>query len=400
MVAWAGYKQAKAHGTIGDMLSSTRAKTIQENRDFLKSISKVAVLCARQDIGLRGHREHETSMNKGNFLEILELVASESSILKKRIKETPRNAKYTSKTSTIQNDLLKSASDVILEQIVAELNQSRHFSIIADESRDISRMEQLSLCLRYVHPQDHTVKERFVGFTDCHELDASSLAQKIMDGVERLGIDIKKCIAQCYDGASVMSGQSRGVQKKIRDVVGRGCIYVHCYAHRINLVVVSTASRIEKVKDFFGLMEAVYRFINVSSLRHSKFIDAQKERGLTVMEIPKLSDTRWVCRYSAVRLYKERFGSLLKALEMICIQSKDGCEKAECTGLLTQLRTFSFVLLLWVFEDILGITKLLSDTLQSKNLDLAKAIDLVDSVSKTLTERRSLEYFNQIWHNA
>lgn len=85
MAAWAGYRQAKPHGSIGDQLSSTRAKTIQGKRDFLKSISKVAVLCAQQDIGLRGHREHESSMNKGNFLEILELVASENSTLRNRL---------------------------------------------------------------------------------------------------------------------------------------------------------------------------------------------------------------------------------------------------------------------------------------------------------------------------
>ena len=44
---------------------------------------------------------------------------------------------------------------------------------------------------------------------------------------------------------------------------------------------------------------------------------------------------------------------------------------------------------------------MLSDTLQSKELDLARAIDLVESVQKTLTECRCQEYFhNKIWLNA
>lgn len=48
-----------------------------------------------------------------------------------------------------------------------------------------------------------------------------------------------------------------------------------------------------------------------------------------------------------------------------------------------------------------GITKLLSDTLQSKELDLARAVDLGDSVQKTLTEHRSQNYFDhKIWPNA
>ena len=72
MTLWAGYKQTAAHGTVGDQLSSERARAIQENRDIISGqFVKFAVLCARQDIRLRGHRELEGSTNKGNFLEIV-----------------------------------------------------------------------------------------------------------------------------------------------------------------------------------------------------------------------------------------------------------------------------------------------------------------------------------------
>ena len=32
------------------------------------------------------------------------------------------------------------------------------------------------------------------------------------------------------------------------------------------------------------------------------------------MEIPKFSDTRWLCGYAAVKLFKERYRSLVPAL--------------------------------------------------------------------------------------
>ena len=62
------------------------------------------------------------------------------------------------------------------------------------------------------------------------------------------------CVAQCYDGASVMSGRFGGVQKKVQEIVGKNCIYVHCYAHRLNLIVVSTASCIEDVRNFLAYL--------------------------------------------------------------------------------------------------------------------------------------------------
>ena len=73
-----------------------------------------------------------------------------------------------------------------------------------------------------------------------------------------------------------MSGHLSGVQCRVRERVGCGCVYIYCYAHRLNLVVVNTVSSIKSVNDFFGLLEAVYRFITASSLRYNKFVGVKK----------------------------------------------------------------------------------------------------------------------------
>ena len=44
-------------------------------------------------------------------------------------------------------------------------------------------------------------------------------------------------VAEAHDGASVMSSQENGVQREIRDVYPTA-IYVHCMAHKLNLVIV------------------------------------------------------------------------------------------------------------------------------------------------------------------
>ena len=51
-----------------------------------------------------------------------------------------------------------------------------------------------------------------------------------------------------------------------------------------------------------------------------------------------------------------------------------------------------------MFNCVLVLTKPLSDTLQAKQLNLATAIDLVDSTCMTLKERRSEKYFEDyLW---
>ena len=94
----------------------------------------------------------------------------------------------------------------------------------------------------------------------------------------------------------------------------------------------------------------------MSSLRHDKFVECRKRHQLKVMEIPKISDTRWVCRYAAVWLFKEHYKSLNRVFQDI-EDSYDGCERAGAIGLLRQLQNFQFIVLLLVFNDILGVTK-------------------------------------------
>ena len=73
-----------------------------------------------------------------------------------------------------------------------------------------------------------------MGFTDVHELDASSLVGEIMHQLGQLDLDPSKCISHCYDGASVMSGHLAGVQVIVHHTLGHGCLYIHCYAHQLN----------------------------------------------------------------------------------------------------------------------------------------------------------------------
>ena len=54
------------------------------------------------------------------------------------------------KSRTIQNELLAIVSDLVLERITTEVRKSGYFGIIMDETSDVSRTEEVSLCLRYV----------------------------------------------------------------------------------------------------------------------------------------------------------------------------------------------------------------------------------------------------------
>ena len=61
------------------------------------------MFCAFQQIALKGHREVD-SKNRGNFLELLDLVSNYDSVMKTKLRDGPKNAVYTS--LGIQDELL------------------------------------------------------------------------------------------------------------------------------------------------------------------------------------------------------------------------------------------------------------------------------------------------------
>lgn len=232
------------------------------------------------------------------------------------------------------------------------------FSLIVDEARDNSCREQMSVCVRYFSKSASKIEERFLGFTALASTSAAALASVVKDFISGVGLSLNNCVAQSYDGASVMSGVNKGVQAKIREESDNACPYVHCHAHRLNLVLVDVARQVDSVGDTFGLLEAIYAFQSVSPLRHQVFLDTQTNED-RVLAIPQQSDTRWVCKVAGVTYFSTRLTCAAAALAELA-NSRNKKEAAEARGLLLQLRSFDAILDIVVLHDLLPVTQTLS----------------------------------------
>ena len=134
---------------------------VKKNCHYLKTLCEIILLCSNQEIALHGHRENETSKNRGNFIEILNLVA--------RHDHLPKHAVYTS--PKIQNELLSIMAGMVRKGISLAIRNADVFSILADEIKDISKQEQLVIVLWYVDKTTCTVYECFLsGIFECRRL--------------------------------------------------------------------------------------------------------------------------------------------------------------------------------------------------------------------------------------
>uniref|UniRef100_A0A8C5MVP0 Zinc finger MYM-type protein 1 n=1 Tax=Leptobrachium leishanense TaxID=445787 RepID=A0A8C5MVP0_9ANUR len=361
-------------------LSKAHAREVEENRHYMKTIAEVLLLTAKNKIAQREHRCNSDDLNHGNVREILYLIAKKDRIVEKKL-NGPRNARYLH--PSIQNELLAVMASLVREEIADSLKDSP-FSILADETKDRSKAEQLSVVVRYFY--DQAVHERFLKFYKADSLDAASLTDYIFDVLSSLGIDKNECVGQAYDGAAVMSGRINGVQARIQRKVPTA-LYVHCMNHRLNLAVVDTVKNVAEAAEFFAKLEKLYVFSSTSVV-HSVFERVQKEMSTKpVIKLKQLSDTRWTCQYAACKAVLQTLEPLLETLKLLS-DGKNTERRIEANSILNFI-DFNFLLSLVLFENILKRTQTLSNMLQAKDLDLASAVFLVRTVIEELEQVRN-----------
>ena len=394
MFAWSEYKKnIVKDSSIREALDKAYKKKVDENRMYIKTIAEVLQLTAMQNVAQRGHVENDGSQNKGNFIEMMELISKHNPLVAKKMNGAG-NAKYIS--NTIQNEVLECLSDMVREEIIKEVKESKVFSVIADETKDLKKKEQLSLVLRYYY--NGAVHESFLDFQRASELDAVGISQKIVQCLERYGLEYKSnLVGQGYDGAAVMSGRCSGVAARIKAEV-KHAFYIHCNAHCLNLVIVDSVKAVPEVDCFFSLLQKMCVYMSGSYI-HERWLSVQKDMYKAApRELQRLSDTRWACRYSACKNLLDRLPAALRVLHEIAGESS-GERSVEARGLLTQI-DLTFIGTLVVIKKILGDAKCLSDMLQAPSLDLARAVDLIHALQDTLEDCRAGSCFDELWQHS
>jgi hypothetical protein len=92
----------------------------------------------------------------------------------------------------------------------------------------------------------------------------------------------KHCLRMSFyhvDRASVMSGCHAGVHVHLRKLMPKA-VYVHCSAHRLNLVIGDTCKVVCYMSDYFSIVLTIYSFFTESCVTSTYFKQAQKQLGL------------------------------------------------------------------------------------------------------------------------
>ena len=118
-------------------------------------------------------------------------------------------------------------------------------------------------------------------------------------------------LLKCLEDITVCKQSLKNHQEK-------NIIFVHCYAHTLNLVLGDTASASLDVAKLFENLGAFYVMVSKSQPIHQLFEDCQKEMQLPIQSLLKLINTvRWSANEYCLDMFLKRYDSVMLMLEKI-----------------------------------------------------------------------------------
>ncbi|KAH9689344.1 TTF-type domain-containing protein [Citrus sinensis] len=368
----------------------------------------VVVDCIRfllnQGLAFRGHDESDGSNNRGNFLELLHFLADHNEDINAvTFKNTPLNLQMTS--PKIQKDIVSCVATETTNAIIREMGDAL-FSVLIDESRDISTKEQMAVVLCYVDKNGYVV-ECFVGIERVSSTTAASLKESLDNMFSRFGLSLSMLRGQGYDGASNMHGEFNGLKTLILEE-NESAYYVHYFAHQLQLALISVAKKHEEVNSLFNLVSMLVNVVGVSAKRrdilHEKHALAVIEalskgelssgQGLNQeITLKRPADTCWSSHYGTLMSIISMFPSVVDVLEIIEVEGNSE-QRFQDNTLLKLMQSFDFVFCLFLMKNILGYANKLSRALQRKDQDILNAVKLVEVYKHNLQKLRDSGWYS------
>lgn len=382
-----------------------RRLEIATNQKIVSELINIVIFLAQHNIAFRGNKENWSSNIKGNFKDLVILMASLSPILSSHLSLVKSKGKKATSFITWerQNQLIDCISQSIKCTINKGISEASFFSISIDSTFDASRTEQISFIARYVNSTGD-IFERLLALKSSAITTGEVLFNIFKSVMEENNLQWKTAlVGQSYDGAGNMSGEHKGLQSRIK-LENDHALFIWCHAHRLNLVVTSIISKGKDGIDMFGNLESLYAFLWTSKKRVDIF--RQKQYKLypkkQLQSVKRVATTRWMSHSVALKTIISKFEALIQTLEEIIEKEGPSDVKAAATanGLIRYFLSFRFILTAFCFKILFDILDPLNKAFQESDIDLLTATDLIFSARYDLKKSRNDNVFQNTVNNA
>ncbi|CAG9790388.1 unnamed protein product [Diatraea saccharalis] len=182
------------------------------------------------------------------------------------------------------------------------------FSLIIDESTDVSSTKMLAIVTKYFSEKSSTLKTKFLATVDLEGETAQNLFDALSKALGDINLDVKDVIGFGADTTNVMFGEHGGIIAKIRDR-NPHCLFIKCICHSTALSV-SYASKDTLPRAINQVVKEVYVYFAHSSKRQREFLEFQEFTKTEQHKILQHYDIRWLSLHSCINRTLEQWDAL------------------------------------------------------------------------------------------
>jgi hypothetical protein len=392
-LSWADLSARLKQGTVIDAKAQALfQERVKYWRAVVERIIAIVQHLADRNLAFRGSTDQLYTLNNGNFLGQVELMAKFDPIMQRHTQAiTDKTIQDHYLGVHVQNEIIQLLANGIRDEIKSRIRSAKYFALILDCTMDRSRTEQLTVVFRIVRVTDTEViiEEHFVGFFVVSDTTGQGLTDRVTSILQELGVDICDMRGQSYDNGANMAGRHHGVQALLKRLCPRA-FFSPCLAHSLNLLLCDSANSSVPALKFFGTLQRLYTFFSSSSKRWEDL------KGVVPITVKPLCDTRWESKIEAVKVPRFHLQELSQALSSARDHCQDPIHFSEADSLLKELTSYSFVLSAIIWYDILFQVNASSKYLQSQSVDLEIGCRMLQNLKIYLQKYRENGFLDAI----
>ena len=186
-----------------------------------------------------------------------------------------------------------------------------------------------------------------------------------------------------------MSGHKSGLQALLNSHLGRLIIYIHCFCHRLALVVKDALNSIPFIHEHYSMVRSLYNHFKLKDI--SDLYDGNS--------LKRLIKTRWSGHLGTIKVIDNDLQNVINCLYSTSTdRSVEVQHRAISLGLYHQVCNSSFILFNKILEEIFEILNIASLTFQSKGSNSTANMEIVNECQREIDNIRSVYNTDKIYN--
>lgn len=262
-----------------------------------------------------------------------------------------------------------------------EVLKTQKFSIIVDETTDVTSTHSLCIVVRYFDEKAKKIRESLWDLIEVYRdknslANAEQISQKIIKSFEVEEIPLENIFSFCSDTCNLMFGVFESVSTKLKCTIPNLNI-IRCNAHIQHLA--AQKSMLQIPVDIEGFLKDVNNYINGSAKKHKRWHLHQIAKGVKPINVLKPCTTRWLSIGNCITRLLQRWTAL-----QTFFSNEIGLEKNESEKIFNRMQDPILLYYLQFLNFILTKFNINSSELQAITPKFTKSSDQMSEFYKDL----------------